>query len=116
MINAVTLVSPTLRIHVSCGELTVVRLEGELDTAHTDLVTVAARLVPDGATLVTVDLRGLTCDRARMAALAACQVLRGVLMADTRADVERVFGFLGISTWLSEPVSAPRLSHDRSAV
>jgi anti-anti-sigma factor len=116
MINTVTLVSPTLRIRVSCGDVTMVRLEGELDTACTDLVATAARLVPTNATLVSVDLRDLTfIDSAGVDALAALQALRGVLMANARAQVERVIGFLGISTWLSEPSSAPTLGYDSPA-
>jgi ABC-type transporter Mla MlaB component len=104
MINTVTLVSPTLRIRVSCGDVTMVRLEGELDTACTDLVATAARLVPANATLVTVDLRDLTfIDSAGVDAPAGMQVLQGVLMANARAQVERVIGFLGISTCCPSP-------------
>jgi anti-anti-sigma factor len=113
MINTLTLVSPTLRIHMSCGVLTIVRLEGELDTASTDLVAAAARLVPESAALVTVDLRDLTfIDSAGVDALAALHVLEGVLVANARPGVERVFGFLGIGTWLSGPTSvhSPRLT------
>jgi len=107
MINAATLVSPSLCIRVSCGALTVVRLEGELDPACTDLVAAAARLIPGHAALVTVDLRGLTCVAGTgVDTFAAVKILRGVLTANASADGERVYGFLGIGTWLPRPRSA----------
>ena len=105
--NACTLMSPGLRIHVSCGVRTIVRLDGELDTACTDLVAAAARLLPESAALVTVDLRDLTfIDNAGVDALAALHVLQGVLLANAQPGVERVFGFLGICARLSELPSA----------
>ena len=104
---ALTSIEGLLRICVLRGDLTTVRLEGELDFASVDVVEAAACLVPDGATVVTFDLSDLSfidgAGAEALAALHAAQVIRGrtVRLTGARPRIRRIFGILGMGSLLS---------------
>jgi anti-anti-sigma factor len=111
VITVTSLESPTLRICVLRGELTTVRLQGELDFASVHVVEAAACLVPPGAAVVTVDLDGLTfidgSGADALAAFHAAQVIRGrkVRLTNPRSHIRRILGILGMDSLLGTPRS-----------
>jgi anti-anti-sigma factor len=107
MITSTTLASATLRIRVLPGDLTTLRLRGELDMACTDLVHAAAALVPEYAAVVTVDLSDLTfidgTGADTLAAFHAAQLVRGRKVRLTRPQpcVWRVLDLVGMGSLLA---------------
>ena len=106
MIASTTLASATLRIRVLPGDLTTVRLRGELRMACTDLVDAAAALVPEYAAVVTVDLSDLTVidgtGADALAAFHAAQLASGRKVRLTRPQpcVRRVLDLVGMGSLL----------------
>ena len=107
MITPTILASATLRIRVLPGDLTTVRLRGELDMACTDVVDAAAALVPEYAVVVTVDLSDLTfidgTGADALAAFHAAQLVRGRKVRLTRPQpcVRRVLELVGMGSLLA---------------
>ncbi len=106
---AFTSLEGTLRVCVLRGELTTVRLLGELDLASTDVLAAAETLVPEDAVVVTVDLDGLTfldgTGADALAAFHAAQVVRGRRVRFTRARprIRRIFGIFRMGSLLLAP-------------
>jgi anti-anti-sigma factor len=111
VITLTSLESPILRVCVLRGELTTLRLQGELDFASAHVVEAAACLVPPGAVVVTIDLDGLTfidgSGADALASLHAAQVIRGrrVRLTNARPHVRRILGILRMESLLATPRS-----------
>jgi anti-anti-sigma factor len=114
MMTLTTRQAAEFRVSLWRGQVTSLRLEGELDLAGTGVLARAARHVPAHAAIVTVDLGSLTfIDGTGAGALSdfhASQVARGreVRLVHAHPAVTRVLGILGMGHLLTAPAPGRR--------
>ena len=106
MITLTDVTNPALRIQVLRGDLTTIRIHGELDLDCLGMVKSATALVPAQAVVVTVDLAHVTSlDRAGADALAALHAAqrmrgRGVRLVNARPLVRCLCAVFGTKSLL----------------